>query len=54
MFICVLLFFGIILNIEYCREYTHLPLYSVDRVVYRQEDLAEQSGYQAQAQPDCE
>lgn len=35
------------------KEYTKLPVYSVNRSVYRQEDLVEHSGYQKQIQPNC-
>lgn len=37
----------------YRKEYTKLPVYSVIRSVYRQEDLVEHSGYQKQIQPNC-
>lgn len=35
------------------KEYTHLPLYSVQRTVVRHEELTEQSGYQGRVQPNC-
>ncbi|XP_031640973.1 solute carrier family 26 member 10-like [Contarinia nasturtii] len=35
---------------ESINEYTHLPIYSVNRLVLRQEDIAEHGGYQKQVQ----